>query len=538
MEVEQLMEVRVAVCGNVDSGKSSLLGVLTKNILDNGRGKARIALFRHPHEVDSGRTSSVGMDIMGFDPTGVQVGVSLTPTPSSVPDSSSLLLHKHTKPTTTSTSTSSVVSGVNYHHHYQHSHLNSEKSRVTWDQITTHSSKLITLFDLAGHEKYLKTTVYGLCGTSPDFSILTIGANMGIVGMTKEHLGLSLALGVPVMIVITKIDMCPTPVLQETVTQLLKIVKSKGCRKLPMFIRNMEDVVKVASLFVSDRICPIFLVSNVTGEGLNYLRQFINLLPLMSQQKYDALKPTECLLSENFSIPGVGTVVSVTVMSGTVHLGDTLYLGPNAQGGYVPTQIKGIHIKYVPVPSVSAGHTATLALKKIKRAVLRKGMVLLAKDSDMIACQEFEAEMLVLSHSTTIHPKYQATLHCLNVRQTATVISIADHTLLRTGDKAVVRFRFVNHPEHLKRGSRLLFREGRTKCIGNVVHVFPFKKETSMLSNERELNGGALTGHGFLTPATSIFALSAKARKQLRKQLNVTDVLDESKFFTSSVVTG
>ena len=44
--------------------------------------------------------------------------------------------------------------------------------------------------------------------------MLMIGANAGIVGMTKEHLGLALALSVPVFVVVTKIDMCPPNVLQ------------------------------------------------------------------------------------------------------------------------------------------------------------------------------------------------------------------------------------------------------------------------------------------------------------------------------------
>jgi translation elongation factor EF-Tu-like GTPase len=45
--------------------------------------------------------------------------------------------------------------------------------------------------------------------------MLMIGANMGVVGMTKEHLGLALALNVPVFVVITKIDMCPPNVKEE-----------------------------------------------------------------------------------------------------------------------------------------------------------------------------------------------------------------------------------------------------------------------------------------------------------------------------------
>ena len=44
--------------------------MLTHGELDNGRGHARLKLFRHKHEAESGRTSSVGNDILGFDSTG------------------------------------------------------------------------------------------------------------------------------------------------------------------------------------------------------------------------------------------------------------------------------------------------------------------------------------------------------------------------------------------------------------------------------------------------------------------------------------
>ncbi|VDP64612.1 unnamed protein product [Schistosoma mattheei] len=62
--------VRVAVVGNVDAGKSTLLGVLTHGELDNGRGLARLRLLRHKHEAESGRTSSVAHDILGFSSLG------------------------------------------------------------------------------------------------------------------------------------------------------------------------------------------------------------------------------------------------------------------------------------------------------------------------------------------------------------------------------------------------------------------------------------------------------------------------------------
>ena len=85
--IEEAIETRIAVVGNgeyivadvrrpnantaaVDAGKSSLLGVLVKGDLDDGRGKARVNLFRHKHEIETGRTSSVGMEILGFDAAG------------------------------------------------------------------------------------------------------------------------------------------------------------------------------------------------------------------------------------------------------------------------------------------------------------------------------------------------------------------------------------------------------------------------------------------------------------------------------------
>jgi GTPase len=85
--------------------------------------------------------------------------------------------------------------------------------------------------------------VFGLTGCAPDYVMLMVGANAGLVGMSKEHLGIVVSLGVPVMVIITKIDMTPKNILDDTETQLLKVLKGGGCRKTPMFINNMDDVV-------------------------------------------------------------------------------------------------------------------------------------------------------------------------------------------------------------------------------------------------------------------------------------------------------
>ena len=80
-----------------------------------------------------------------------------------------------------------------------------------------------------------------------------MGANAGVVGMAKEHLGLALALNVPVFVVVTKIDMCPVNVLQDTLKMLQRILKSPGCRKIPVLVQSMDDVVVSATNFTSER---------------------------------------------------------------------------------------------------------------------------------------------------------------------------------------------------------------------------------------------------------------------------------------------
>lgn len=77
-ENQQFIDIKVAVLGNVEAGKSTLLGVLTQGELDNGRGKARLNLFRHLHEIQSGRTSSISQEILGFDSKGEVGSVAAT----------------------------------------------------------------------------------------------------------------------------------------------------------------------------------------------------------------------------------------------------------------------------------------------------------------------------------------------------------------------------------------------------------------------------------------------------------------------------
>lgn len=422
------LEVRLATMGNVDAGKSTLLGVLTRGVLDNGRGLARSAVFRHAHELETGRTSSISHEILGFDSKGAIVNYNGVRNPS-------------------------------------------------WTEICAQSAKVLTFLDLAGHERYFKTTVFGLTGMAPDFAMLLVGANQGVIGMAKDHLGIAIALRVPVFVVVTKIDMCPPNIYEQTMAQLNKILKAPGARKIPMVVRCHDDVVVAAKNFDNGRVAPIFPVSSVTGENLDMLRLFLNLLPVKRDWENKIADPVEFHLDDNFSVPGVGTVASGICVAGSIRAGQSdLFLGPDEFGNFIPCPIKTIHTNRLSVNAICAGKSASFALKKVKRNQLRKGMVLVS--SELCYCSmRFEAEILILQHSTTIAPGYQAMIHTGCVRQNARILSISQESgFLRAGDKATVTFEFLYRPEFVKNGWRFVFREGRTKGIGkitNAIHHVP-----------------------------------------------------------------
>jgi GTPase len=184
--------LKLAILGNVDSGKSTLVGVLTKGATDDGRGSARLKVFNYAHEAETGRTSSIGHEVMGFNAEGRQI----------IPD-----------------------------------RFNPNKNKY-WKEVVERSSKVVSIFDLCGHEKYLKTTIHGLTGLLPDYAFLIVGSNMGSSQMTKEHLGIVHFLKIPFMVILTKIDICPTTKFDESLKEIIQIVRSSIISKLPANINS------------------------------------------------------------------------------------------------------------------------------------------------------------------------------------------------------------------------------------------------------------------------------------------------------------
>lgn len=423
---QQFLDLRVAVLGNVDSGKSTLLGVLTQGELDNGRGRARLNLFRHLHEIQTGRTSSISFEILGFNSKGEVVNYS--------------------------------------------------ESR-TAEQICEGSSKMITFIDLAGHHKYLKTTIFGLTSYCPDFAVLVVSANTGIAGTTREHLGLAMALKVPIFIVVSKVDLCSRGTVERTVRQLERLLKQPGCNKVPVLISCPDDAVTAAQQFAqSTCVTPIFTLSSVSGENLDLLKVFLNILPPLSNSKEQEelmQQLTEFQVDEIYSVPDVGTVVGGTLYSGVCREGERLVVGPTDEGRFLRLKVGSIQRNRSSCRVLRAGQAATLALGSFDRTLLRKGMVMVSPKMNPTICCEFEAAIVLLFHAKTFRRGSQVTVHVGNVRQTATVERLHGKDELRTGERAVVRFRFIKHPEYIRVGAKLLFREGVTKGIGHVTRLLP-----------------------------------------------------------------
>nr|XP_046232607.1 GTP-binding protein 2b isoform X2 [Scatophagus argus] len=423
---QQFLDLRVAVLGNVDSGKSTLLGVLTQGELDNGRGRARLNLFRHLHEIQTGRTSSISFEILGFNSKGEVVNYS--------------------------------------------------ESR-TAEEICESSSKMITFIDLAGHHKYLKTTIFGLTSYCPDFAMLVVSANTGIAGTTREHLGLAMALKVPIFIVVSKVDLCSRGTVERTVRQLERVLKQPGCNKVPMVVSTPDDAVTAAQQFAQSAcITPIFTLSSVSGESLDLLKVFLNILPPLSNSKEQEelmQQLTEFQVDEIYSVPDVGTVVGGTLYSGVCREGERLVVGPTDEGRFLRLKVGSIQRNRSACRVLRAGQAATLALGNFDRSLLRKGMVMVSPKMNPTICCQFDAAIVLLFHAKTFRRGSQVTVHVGNVRQTATVECLHGKDELRTGERAVVRFRFIKHPEYLRLGAKLLFREGVTKGIGHVTRLLP-----------------------------------------------------------------
>jgi elongation factor 1-alpha len=430
--------IRIAVVGNVDAGKSTLIGTLTTSCLDDGRGRSRTSIMKHRHEIESGRTSTATTHLMGFRHTGEPIA-----------GRDSIRVNK----------------------------------RKSEDEIARESYRIITLMDLAGHEKYLKTTIHGVSSGMADYSMILVNSRHPPTHMTQHHLNLCCSFGIPTIIVFTKIDGCPDHALKTSKEELFKLLRAPDVGRRPFAVHKEEDIATCIGKL--NCLAPVIETSCVSGAGLDLLRKLLFFLPKRRKHEKKANRSFEFLVEDIFNVPGVGAVVSGFVNAGELTVGShcNVYVGPTDDGTFIKTIAKSAHIARINTAHITSGQSACLAfaLKKEDRLKLRRGMVVL-KDSPS-STREFDAEICVLKgEGTTIRRSYQAYVHILNVRQSAFAKNIEivntnalglppshaahndefDGIVLRPGSRAKVRFEFAQRPVSL-----LFVYERFIQCMSN-----------------------------------------------------------------------
>eukprot|EP00045_Choanoeca_perplexa_P010702 m.110230 g.110230 ORF g.110230 m.110230 type:complete len:569 (-) comp15363_c0_seq1:121-1827(-) len=418
-EEQHFIDVRALFLGDSAAGKSTLIAVLGSGVLEKEAGAARLNLFRHNHEILTGRTSTLNTEVLGFNGHGEVVN-------------------------------------------YQ-----SDGDVATVAEVCDRANKLLHLRDSPGHSKYNKTTMRALSDPQLDYVFIAVAANMGFSARAKEHLTLAVALQRHVIVVVTKLDTCTKERLKETLREVLSAVKSPSCERVPMLMKNKEDVISVSQDIVSNNILPIVLTSAVTGKGLDLLKTMLNLLPvdLRHRNQQRAAQPVCFRVEDTFQLPETGTVVAGQMVQGVVRVGDELLIGPNSEDDFDSVVVKDIHRNRTPVRAAQAGEMASFAID-YKQA--RRGQVLVPVTADLPAiCLSFRAE-LILTQPGLLEDGTQVIVYVQNVRQHA-VIQDLSPPALEVGQSATATFVLQSRAEVIEAGARVVFQNERVKGIGTVV---------------------------------------------------------------------
>ncbi len=450
-------ECVMAVCGPVDAGKSSLIGVLTSGQLDNGRGLARNKILVHPHERESGRTSHITYNPLVYN-------------------------------TNKDTSDSVVLTNPK------------EKSENLYNfklrgKLNPYANKVVSFIDLAGHEKYLKTTIFGVTGLFPDYGIVVIGANTGITKLTREHLGILLYLKIPFVVTITKVDLAPRHVYQNLCNQLKKLLGRNTYGKVLYFISDSEKNDEETDHYLTHMIgnpdiIPIISISNTIGTNIENLHRVLYNLPPRDKWANTKTPGSVMYIDGVFMVPGIGMVVSGTNKGSSIKIKQKMYIGP-FNGQFKEIVVRSLHNSLKQeVDETGSGVQCCVAFKltnqkdKLERHMINKGMVIIDdinKYKNSVV-SSFYARINVLHHSTTIKTGYSPVIHCGPIRQTAkidlesvmpqtTEQKQQDKNILRSGDNKVVKFTFSFHPEFMEENMIFFFRDGTTKGVGQVLKI-------------------------------------------------------------------
>ena len=267
--------------------------------------------------------------------------------------------------------------------------------------------------DVPGHEKFVKNMVAGAAGV--DFVTLVIAADEGIMPQTREHLEICQLLGVATGVVaLTKIDMVDEEWLEM-------VVEEVGDYLEPTFLGG----------------APIVPVSAQTGDGLDDLKDAVRALlaDFTPRRRSDLFRiPVDRV----FTMKGHGTVVTGTMISGSVSVGDDVLLYPKG----TPSKVRGLQSHGETVETAHAGRRTAVNLHGLEVDDIRRGDVV-ARPDTLFPSDVWDIELTVLE-SSHIPLKHRREIHFHHgAREVLARIHLLDRDELKPGETCVCQARFT-----------------------------------------------------------------------------------------------
>jgi selenocysteine-specific elongation factor len=284
--------------------------------------------------------------------------------------------------------------------------------------------------DVPGHEGLVHTMLAGAAGI--DFVILVIAADDGVMPQTREHLAILDLLGLEKGVAaLNKSDLVSESRLAEVTGDIKRLLAGTG----------LKDI-------------EIIPVSAVTGAGLDRLTACIDAAPgasaARSREGRFRLAADRC-----FTLPGQGTAVTGTVLSGTVRAGARVVVSPAG----LEARVRSIHAHNRPVEQGEAGQRCALVLsgpRISKDAVHRGDMVL---DPLLHApASRIDARLRVLtSEPKPIGQWFPVKVHCAAAEVPGRIVLLGDEAL-KPGETGLVQL-VLERPLAAAAGDRFILRD-------------------------------------------------------------------------------
>ena len=285
----------------------------------------------------------------------------------------------------------------------------------------------ITLIDVPGHEKFVKNMMAGV--SAVDVALLVVAADDGVMPQTREHFEILNLLDIPLGIVaINKIDLADKDWLELVELDIGELLQGSF----------MEDA-------------PILKVSAETGDGVDQLKTTLLDLCKKVPDKQDR-GIFRLHVDRVFSMKGYGTVVTGTVNSGSLKIGDTVELLP----GSVKSKVRGLQSHGEEVQQVETGDRAAINLQGVEIKQIERGSQI-AEIGYLQSLNQMGVTLLLLgSAQKPITQNQRIRIH-LGTQEVMARVALTDGKTLQPGDDCPALLR-LEQPMVAARGDKFIIR--------------------------------------------------------------------------------